>query len=231
MSKSKNFNKNTSSLPDRRILILVILILCFLFRQNIYRSSIVYQVGVERMTDTLLDAHFERFILTHPDVYDRQFNSIDKIIHVSLKVTADALTFKGEPTLKTDPLSILKLGETNSEGFAAFFKAVCTYLMKRYHFSESYDCSQFIAERTRNGINLQDAIHTPTGGSLFNRNRDIIAITNVQTGERRFVDPVIYEQFNIVDIIVSNEKGISSKRAKNLDSLRMKSRLFGGRQR
>ena len=225
MSKSKNFNKENQRLPDRRILILVILIICFLFRQNIYRSSVVYRVVQERIADTLIDAYFERFILTHPGVYDRKFNNIDNIIHVSLKVTADALNFKGEPTLKTDPHSILRVGEANSEGYASFFKVVCTYLIKRYHFSGTYTCNQFIAERTRNGINLQDAIHTPTGGSLFNRNRDIIAIMNLQTGERRFVDPVIYEQFNIVDIIVTNEKSVSSKRA------RMKSRLFGGHQR
>ncbi len=231
MSKSKNFNKNNSNLPDRRILILILLILGFLFRQNIYRSSIVYRIGQERISDTLLDAQFERYILTHPDVYDRQFNSIDKIIHVSLKVTSDALTFNGEPTLKTDLLSILKQGETNSEGFAAFYKTVCTYLIKRYHFSKTYSCSQFIAERTRNGVNLQDAIKTPAGGSLFNRNRDVIAITNLQTGERRFVDPVIFEQYNIVDINVSNAQHITTKRATNWDSLRAKSKLFGRSQR
>ncbi len=231
MSKSKDFKRNNQRLPDRRILILVVLIMCFLFRQNIYRSSVVYRIGSERVTDTLLDAHFERFILTHPDVYDRQFNNIDKIIHVSLKVTADALTFKSEPTLKTDPLRILKMGEANSEGYAAFFKAVCTYLMKRYRFSESYDCSQFIAERTRNGVNLQDAIHSLGGGSPFNKNRDILAITNTRTGERRFVDPVIYEQFNIVEINVSNEQRASFKDAKTLDSLRTKSKFFGTSQR
>ncbi len=231
MSKSKNFNKNNQNLPDRRFLILIILVLCLLSRQNIYRSSVVYRVVQERIADTLIDAYFERFILTHPDVYDRQFNNIDKIIHVSLKVTADALSFKGEPALKTDPLSILKLGEANSEGYAAFFNVVCSYLIRRYRFSNAYICRQYIAERTRNGVNLQDAIHTLGGGSPFNKNRDILAITNTLTGERRFVDPVIYEQFNIVDISLSNEQYVFSKPSKTLDSLRAKSRLFARSQR
>ncbi len=231
MSKNKYSNNSTDGLPDRRLILLFILILCFLFRQSIYRSSVVYRIGQERLTDTLMDANFERFILTHPDVYDRHFNNIDKIIHVSLKVTSDILTFKGEPTIKTDPLSTLRLGEANSEGYAAFFKTVCTYLIKRFHFSEAYSCRQFIAERTKDGVNLQDAIHTLGGGSPFNKNRDILAITNIRTGERRFVDPVIYEQFNIVDINVSSVPLAITNPVKTSEALRSKSKLFSGLQR
>ncbi len=231
MSKSKSYFQHNNVLPDRRIFLVILLIVCCLCRQRIYHASIVYRIGQQRLTDTLMDANFERFILTHPDVYDRNFSNIDKIIHVSLKVTADALSFKGEPTLKTDPLSILNVGEANSEGYATFFKIVCTYLIRRYHFSDSYICRQYIAERTKNGENLQDAIHTPGGRSPFNKYRDILAIINIRTGERRFVDPVIYDQFNIVVINVSNEEKASLNVNQRLDIRHAKSQLFAQPQR
>ena len=231
MSKSTSYNKYNNGLPNRRIFLVIILIICCLCRQSIYHASIVYRIGQERLTDTLMDANFERFILRHPDVYDRYFNNIDKIIHVSLKVTADALSFKGELTTKTHPLSTLNLGEANSEGYAAFFKTVCTYLIRRYHFSDTYICRQYIAERTKNGENLQDAIHTLSGSSPFNKYRDVLAIINVRTGERKFVDPVIYDQFNIVGINVSNEEKASLNVKESLDVLRAKSQLFARPQR
>ncbi len=231
MSKSRDSYKGNHRRPNRRISLLIIVIVCLLVRQSIYHSSVEYRVGQERVTDTIMDANFERFILRHPDVYDRRLSDIDKIIHISLKVTADALTFNGEPTLKTDPLIILQLRETNSEGYATFFKTVCTYLIKRYHFSNTYTCRQYIAERTRHGMNLQDAIQGLGGGSPFNRNRDIVAITNKLTGENRFVDPVIYEQFNIVDIHVSNAPKAPLTAKDSLELLRVKRNLFGNSQR
>ena len=231
MPKSRDSYKGNHRGPDRRIFLFIIVIVCLLVRQSIYHSSVEYRVGLERMTDTVMDANFEGFILRHPDVYDRRLSNIDKIIHVSLKVTADALTFNGEPTLKIDPLSILQLRETNSEGYAVFFKTVCLYLLKRYHFSDSYTCRQYIAERTRHGMNLQDAIQGMGGGSPFNRNRDIVAITNNLTGENHFVDPVIYEQFNIVDIHVSNTPKARVTAKDSLELLRLKRKLFGKPQR
>ena len=132
--------------------------------------------------------------------------NVDRIIHVSLKVTSDALDFKGEAGLKTDPLSTLSLGETNSEGFAAFFHAVCTYLIQRYHFSDAYSCQQFIAERMKGGVNLRDAFQSPYGGdgvgTAFNKTRDVVRILEKATGRYKYVDPTIFEQFNIVDINV-----------------------------
>ena len=106
MSKSRDSYNGNHRGPDRRIFLLIIVIVGLLVRQSIYHSSIGYRIGQERVTDTAIDADFERFILKHPDVYDRRLTDIDKIIHVSLKVTADVLTFNSEPTLKTAPLSI-----------------------------------------------------------------------------------------------------------------------------
>ena len=222
-----NFYKKNQNLLSNRFLILCLLISPFLFRQGIYRLIITYQISQERVADTQINAEFERYILTHPDVYDRQLDNIDKIIHISLKLTSDALTFKGETGLKTDPLSTLRLGETNSEGFAAFFNAVCTYLIRRYHFSDDYSCQQFIAERIKGGVNLRDAFQSPYGGdgigTAFNKTRDVVGVLEKSTGQYKYVDPTIFEQFSIVDINVAGVKTFSFSSEKS----RSRSRLLG----
>lgn len=227
MALFRNYYKQRNNLLSSRILVLIILCLAFLFRQNIYFSIITYRVAQEHITDTQLDAFLERYILTHPDVYDRHFDDIDKIVHVSLKLTADALAFKSEEDLKTDPLSTWRLGETNSEGFASFFNSVCTYLIQRYHFSEQYHCRQFVSERMKGNINLQDVIRSPYGGSSpFNKTREIVAIVDSKTGYKRFIDPVIYEQFNIVDINVVGENTFAGQSPDEKRISRLKRRLW-----
>ena len=202
MLEFKGFYKHSHNLLSNRLVLLILIGLPFLFRQNIYRSLVMYNVSRERVVDTQIDAFFERYILKHPDVFDRKFDDIDKIIHVSLKLTADALSYNGDLTLKSDPLSTIRLGETNSEGYASFFNAVCSYLLRRYHFSDDYSCQQYIAERTQGGRNLTEVFQSPYGGeSPFNKNRDIVAVVN-RSGKQVFVDPVIYDQFSIVEISV-----------------------------
>ncbi len=192
---------------NTRLVVLGVCILPFLFRQGIYRSIITYKINQERVADTQIDAQFERFILRHPDVYDRKIDNIDKVIHIALKVTAGALTYNGDSKLKTDPLSSLSVGETNSEGFAAFFNAVCSYLILRYHFSEEYSSQQFIGERIKSGVNLHDAFQSPYGGegigAAFNKTRDVVRILEKSTGRFKYIDPTIFEQFSIIDINVA----------------------------
>jgi hypothetical protein len=206
MTMFKNFYKNNQNFINKRFVILGLLISPFLFRQGVYRSIITYKINQERIADTQLDAQFERFLLTHPDIYDRQFDDIDKIIHIALKVTSETLSHKSGANLKTDPLSTFRLGETNNEGFAAFFTAVCSYLIQRHHFSDDYSCQQFIAERLKGGVNLKDAFQSPYGdtglGSTFEKTRDVAGILEKATGRYKYVDPTIFEQFSIVDINV-----------------------------
>ena len=206
MALFTDFYKKNQNLLNRRFFIIALILLHYMFRQGIYRSIITYRVKQERIADTQLDAQFERYILTHPDIYDRQFDDVDKIIHVSLKLTAEVLSFKGESGLKTGPLSTFRIGETISEGYAAFFNAVCTYLIRRYHFSDQYICKQYVAERMKGGINLQNAFQSPYGdsgvGAAFNKTRDVVGILETATGQYRYIDPVIYEQSYIVDINV-----------------------------
>ncbi len=204
MALNKNNKNNNQNLLNPRLVILVLIGLSLFLRQDVYRLMITYRIGPERFSDTQMDAYFERYILTHPDVYDRKLDDIDKIIHVSLKVTADALSFNGVDSLRTAPLSTLRSGETNSIGYAAFFTTVCTYLIKRFHLDDQYHCVHYIAERLKGGMNLHDAIQSPYGGnSPFNKTRDVVAIVDSKTSASFYVDPTLYDQFNIVYINVA----------------------------
>ncbi|MBL7814516.1 MAG: hypothetical protein JNL70_05875 [Saprospiraceae bacterium] len=222
MAVFKDFYRNNQNLLNRRLLIFCLVVIPFLGRQSLYGVFVQYRVGQERVTDTQLDAPFERYILTHPDVYDRRFNDVNKIIHIALKVTADALSLKDDPSVKTAPLSTWRSGETNSEGFAAFFNTTCTYLIHRFRMDDQYQCHQFIAERMRGGMNLADAIQSPYDGkSPFNKTRDIVGIVDVKTRQARYVDPTIYEQAGIVDIQTTD--GAYAPQTRSVERLKRRS--------
>lgn len=191
-----------SLLGNRFVVKLAILFLPFLFREKLYQSLITYRIERLRGFQPTLTPVIEQAILEHPEVFDRQLNSEDKIIHAALKVTADLLTFNGDSTDLIDPLSIYQAQAVNSTSFAAFFKATTEYLLEKNKLSDQFMCQQFIAQRRQNGINLSDRYRSPYGGSAFKPERDIVAIVDRKTGEKHFVDPVIFEQTSIVSIQV-----------------------------
>jgi hypothetical protein len=184
------------------IIKLTLVILPFLMRERLYQSFVTYRIERARGFQPRLGADLEKVIATHSEVYDRRLPTRDKIVHAALKITADLLTFNGDSTDKTDPLSIYQAETVNSTSLASFFTATTQYLLQKNGLSDHYTCQQYIAERRSNGKNLRDRYKSPYGGSMFNLERDIVAIIDLKTGEKRFVDPTIFEQTSIVNIKV-----------------------------
>jgi hypothetical protein len=176
------------------------------FRESIYKSFITYRIERQRGFLPTIDAALENRILAHAEINDRRLISREAIIHSALKITADVLTFDGNLTDKTDPLSIWQAETVNSTGFATFFTAVAQYLIQKNGLSSRYICQQYVSERRQNGTNLHDRYLSPYGNSPFNNQRDIVAILDLKTGEKRFVDPTIFEQFSIINIKVEGEQ-------------------------
>jgi hypothetical protein len=183
------------------------------FRESIYKSVITYRIERQRGFLPTMDAALENRILAHYEVKDRSLLSRDAVIHSALKITADVLTFDGNLTDKTDPLSIWQAETVNSTGFATFFTAVAQYLIQKNGLSSRYICQQYVSERRQNGTNLHDRYLSPYGNSPFNNQRDIVAILDLKTGEKRFVDPTIFEQFSIINIQVEGEQTPSVSKA------------------
>jgi hypothetical protein len=214
MDLIKYFTENLKSIFGNQIVVKAALLLCPLFfRESVYKSFVTYRIERQRGFLPTLDPTVENRILEHYEVYDRRLKNRDAIIHSALRITADILAFDGEQSDKTEPLSIMQTGTVNSTSFAAFFTATAQYLIQKNGLSSRYICQQFVAERLQNGTNLHDRYLSPYGNSPFKSERDIVAILDLKTGEKRFVDPVIFEQFSIINIKVEGERDPSVYKA------------------
>jgi hypothetical protein len=214
MNLIKYFTDYLKSILGNHIFIKAALLLCPLFfRESVYKSFITYRIERQRGFLPTLDPIVENRILEHYEVYDRRLKNREAIIHSALRITADLLSFDGELSDKTEPLDILKAGTVNSTGFAAFFTATAQYLIQKNGLSSRYICQQFVSERLQNGTNLHDRYVSLYGNSPFKSERDIVAILDLKTGEKRFVDPVIFEQFSIINIKVEGERDPSVYKA------------------
>jgi hypothetical protein len=206
MDLIKYFTGNIRSILGNQMIVKLVLILSpFFFRESIYNSFVTYRVERQRGFLPTLDPRVEKAILEHPEVYDRRLPNRDKIIHAALKVTADFLNFDGDLPDKTDPLSIWQAETVNSTSFATFYTATTQFLLQKNGLSSRYICQQYVAERRQNGKNLHDRYLSPYGTSPFKSERDIVAILDLKTGEKRFVDPTIFEQISIINIKVEGE--------------------------
>lgn len=203
MDLIRYFSENLQSLFGNQLIVkLALVLLPFLMRERLYQSFVTYRIERVRGFQPKLDASLEKVVATHSEVYDRRLPTQDKIVHAALKITADLLTFNGDSTDKIDPLSIWQAETVNSTSLASFFTATTQYLLQKNGLADRYACQQYMAERRSNGKNLRDRYKSPYGGSMFNQERDIVAIIDLKTGEKRFVDPTIFEQISIVNIKV-----------------------------
>jgi hypothetical protein len=207
MDLIKYFSKYIRSIFGNKILILLAIVLCPLFyRDRIYQSVVTYRIERQRGFAPTLEPSLEKRIAGHHEVHDRHFKTREKIIHVALKVTADFLNFDGEKNDFKDPISIYNAETVNSASFATFFMATAQFLIQKNGLSDRFICQQYIAERRQNGTNLHDRYVSPYGNSPFNAERDIVSVLDLKTGEKRFVDPTIFEQWSIINIKVEGER-------------------------
>jgi hypothetical protein len=208
------FSEMLRSVFGNQLLVkIVLLLLPFLLRERLYQSFVTYRIERQRGFQPVLGPQLEKIISEHPEVLDRRLDNGDKVIHAALKVTADYLAFNGDSTDQTDPLPIFQAEAVNSTSFATFFRATAQYLLQKNKLSDRYACQQFVAQRRQNGKNLSDRYRSPYGGSSFKPERDIVAIVDLKTGEKRFVDPTIFEQMSIVNIKVEGERDPSVSKA------------------
>jgi hypothetical protein len=186
----------------------------FFCRELIFQSVISYRIERQRGFSPTLDPTLENKIAAHHEVNDRRLNNRDKVVHAALKITADYLTYDGEQKDDTDPLSISRAESVNSTSFAVFFAATTQFLLQKNGLDKRYVCKQYVASRRQNGINIHDRYLSPyDGNSPFKNECDIVGIIDLQTGAKRFVDPVLYENANMVKIRVEGEKPPSVEKA------------------
>ncbi len=203
MNLFRYFTQTLKSTLGNHIIVKSALVLTpFFLRENLYKSFITYRIDRQRGYMPTLDAKLERLISEHHEVRDRNLSNREQIIHAALKVTADFLDYDGDKDDQKDPLSIWRAETVNSTNFATFFSLTTQYLFQKNGLSNRYICQQFVAERCQNGKNIHDRYLSPYGNSPFKSQRDIVSILDTKTGEKRFIDPTIFEQLSIINIEV-----------------------------
>jgi hypothetical protein len=207
MQQFKYFRNHIRNLLGNKIILKCVIVLSpFFLRESLYKSVVTYRIERQRGFVPTLDPRIEQEIAKHHEVFERHLLNRDKVIHAALKVTADFLNFDGDVNDKKDPLSIWQSETVNSVDFAAFFVMTTQYLFQQNGLTNRYSCQQFVAQRRQNGVNLHDRYLSPYGTSPFKSERDIVAIVDLKTGEKRFVDPTIFEQLSIINIVVEGER-------------------------
>ena len=210
----KSFTDFIQSIFGNQLVVKIALVFSpFFFRAQLYQSWVSYRVERARGFQLKLDPRMEKAISEHPEVYDRWLTTPDKIANAALKITADFLTFDSEDATKTDPLSIGQAEAVNGTNLAAFYTMTAQYLIQKNGVANRYTCQQYVAQRRHDGTSLHDLYISPYGTSPFNLERDIVAIIDLKTGEKRFVDPTLYEQASITKITVEGERAASTRSA------------------
>jgi hypothetical protein len=199
---------------NKLLLRLALLLSPFFCRELIFKSVISYRIERQRGFSPTLDPSLQNQIAAHNEVNDRRLNNRDKVMHAALKITADYLEYDGEQKDDADPLSISRAAAVNSTSFSAFFVATAQFLLQQNGLDKRYVCKQFVASRRQNGVNIHDRYLSPyDGNSPFKSECDIVGIIDLQTGSKRFVDPVLFEKASMVKIRVEGETPPSVEKA------------------
>lgn len=173
------------------ILTLFALLCC---RGWMYRHLILYHslrsVSVYKITDPELQKEL--------DVQGKEMQDPDihEIAQQALCVTAQTLQYSFEQHA-SDPNVIFHSHEAHCIGYAAFFSAVCTALIRQKGLSDEWDVRHCRGKLYLKGVSL----HTLFTNSFF-RDHDYVILKNRNTGEQFSVDPVLFE-FTWIDQIRS----------------------------
>lgn len=114
---------------------------------------------------------------------------VDIIVEDCLKQTARDLKFTFS-TSSSNPLELKNTQKANCIGYAQYF----TYLFNK-NTSSLWQAKPVIGEIKMYKINLNKVINHP-----FFKEHDFVIISNLKTGEKFAIDPVVYDYFHIKSI-------------------------------
>lgn len=124
---------------------------------------------------------------------DKKVNSnnigVDIIVKDCLKQTAHDLNFTFS-TCSSNPIELKNTHKANCIGYAQYF----TYLFNK-NASSLWQAKPAIGEIMMCKINLNKVIKHP-----FFKEHDFVIISNLNTGEKFAIDPVVYDYFHIKNI-------------------------------
>lgn len=185
--------KTKSTLIKTVVGVVVVLVLLFLFRGNIYRMAVKYQDAGSRKSYEVKDDNLAAYInqnLPNDESLDTSID-IDQIIDLSQVITTKTLDFSLEAQ-ESDPLKLIVTMEANCVGYAAFTAAVGDYLLKRFAMDKEWEVKPKKGKLYLFGNNM----HKGTKSGWF-KDHDFVVFRNKNTKEEIYADPTVHEYFGI----------------------------------
>ncbi len=168
----------------------ILTIFCLVFRSWIYQRLFSYKnIGeknnIEAQSTYLIDYINEETSGFQPE-------NINDIIEKSLQITSKKLSFE-QAKNDIDPNKLIRTENAHCVGYSAFFNTTCSYLLKKYHFSDDWNCKHLVGK-----IYCMNTDIHPYFKSGFFRDHDFNIIFNKKDPDKTYyTDPTLFDYSRI----------------------------------
>lgn len=164
------------------LLIVVGLLIVFIFRGFLFRKFVKYESVGKRGIFLVID---------EKDTFKSK--NINEIIDYSLNKTARKLEFTFDN--QTKPMIT---GKANCIGYCDFFSSQINQILRNNDMG-NWKINHEIGKLEVFGKDIHQYFSSP-----FFKDHDFVTVENIKTGEKIFIDPVIYDYFKIDRISLKN---------------------------
>jgi len=172
------------------------ILLLLLFRGFIFRLIIKYQSIGTRTEIKIIEKNLIKKIESKSA---NKIINLDKIIAIANEITTEELNFTGSRA-SNNPNHLINSKEANCIGYSAMFNSIANYLIKKNQLESKIEAHHKIGQLYFLGIDIHQFFD-----SAFFRDHDFNEIEILESGEKYYIDPTIYDYFWI-SRIQSNQK-------------------------
>jgi hypothetical protein len=168
-----------------KIILLVILVL-FLLRGNIFRLMITYHPIEEQPSYPISAKNLAELVENKPISADAE-----SIVKQTLRLTAGQLRFTSGKNF-TDPNQLFYSKSANCVGYAAFFNTTCQALLHKAKLETRFRVKHLRGKLTLHGLDLHQLTDSP-----YFHDHDFNVLEDLQTGEKVYVDASTFDVLGI----------------------------------
>ena len=166
------------------------IILVFLLKGFLYRSTVHYDEVGERGLITLTDAKLIAEI--QKEVAGKDLN-FDEIVEISSKITNENLKFTIDKA-SSDPNELIKTGKANCVGYSALFNSIANHIII-HQSKDNIKAKHLVGKLDFLGVDIHQFFK-----SSFFKDHDFNSIENIETGEAIYIDPTVSDYLWINEV-------------------------------
>ncbi len=171
------------------LITLTFLAVVIILRGTFYRRIVAYKSIGQRINYEATSEQLTQYL--NKNRKEKDSADIENIIKKSLFLTSKTLNFTFSKS-DHNPNKLIDSQMANCIGYAAFFSAVCNYLLKKHNLSGEWIAQSEIRQLYVFGINIH-----PYFTSSFFKDHDFVIIKNRKTKETFTADPIVHDYLYI----------------------------------